>query len=177
MQLDIEKIGRFIQLRRKLMGLTQSQLGERLHVTGQSVSNWERGLLLPDTAALPDLAQILDTSVDRLLYGGDAPPQYQRRVFISDIREALKCIQRLREILGPDHFMYRTMVSALDQRMNSSIELAFSSGSAMDAYICEALIACISQGDYVDVDDVRIHITNQAAAAAVQQQITMKGMK
>ena len=55
MNLDLKKIGSFIQLRRKLSGLTQVQLGERLHVTAQSVSNWERGLLLPDTATLPDL--------------------------------------------------------------------------------------------------------------------------
>lgn len=43
MHLDLKRIGEYIQLRRKLAGLTQFQLGERLHVTAQSVSNWERG--------------------------------------------------------------------------------------------------------------------------------------
>lgn len=39
MTLDMQKIGAYIQLRRKLAGLTQAQLGERLHVSAQSVSN------------------------------------------------------------------------------------------------------------------------------------------
>lgn len=33
MNLDMNKIGTYIQLQRKLAGLTQMQLGERLHVT------------------------------------------------------------------------------------------------------------------------------------------------
>ena len=43
MYLDLEKIGAFIQAGRKEVGLTQSKLGERLGVSAQSVSNWERG--------------------------------------------------------------------------------------------------------------------------------------
>lgn len=43
MTIDTKKTGAYIQMCRKLSGLTQMQLGERLHVTGQSVSNWERG--------------------------------------------------------------------------------------------------------------------------------------
>ena len=71
MNLDMQKIGTYIQLRRRMSSLTQAQLGERLHVTSQSVSNWERGLLLPDTATLPDLAEILQTTVDAILSGGE----------------------------------------------------------------------------------------------------------
>ena len=98
MTLDMQKIGTYIQLHRKLAGLTQAQLGERLHVTAQSVSNWERGLLLPDTATLPDLAEILQTTVDAILAGGDCPPRFRRRMTVSRIREAMGCIQRLREL-------------------------------------------------------------------------------
>lgn len=43
MYLDLEKIGAFIQTGRKEVGLTQAKLGERLGVSAQSVSNWERG--------------------------------------------------------------------------------------------------------------------------------------
>ena len=143
MNLDMKQIGTYIQLRRKLAGLTQAQLGERLLVTAQSVSNWERGLLLPDTATLPDLAVILQTSVDAILAGGDCPPRFRRKITVERIREAIGCIQRLWEIIGTDHFFYRTMVDALDARMNSSIECAFQRESAMDAYICEALLYCI----------------------------------
>ena len=177
MNLDMKQIGTYIQLRRKLAGLTQAQLGERLLVTAQSVSNWERGLLLPDTATLPDLAVILQTSVDAILAGGDCPPRFRRRITVERIREAIGCIQRLREILGTDHFFYRTMVDALDARMNSSIESAFQRESAMDAYICEALLYCIEQGDYVDRDDVRAHIGNERAVAYVLARLDDQGIQ
>lgn len=177
MNLDLKKIGTYIQLRRKIANLTQAQLGERLHVTAQSVSNWERGMLLPDTGTLPDLAQILDITVDTLLAGGDCPPRYRRRMTSTRVREAIGCIQRLREILGKEHFMYRTMIDALDIRMNSSIEAAFLSAGAMDAYICEALIACIEQGDYVDRDDVRQNIGNPRAADAVLEALEKHKIK
>ncbi len=46
MQLNLRQIGNFIQNARKQEGLTQAELGERLSVTSQSVSNWERGVSL-----------------------------------------------------------------------------------------------------------------------------------
>lgn len=177
MNLDLKKIGAYIQLQRRSAGLTQAQLGERLHVTAQSVSNWERGLLLPDAATLPDLAEILTTTVDSLLHAGECPPRFRRRMTVSRIREAMGCIQRLREILGGDHFMYRTMADALDARMNSQLDMAFHSEGAMDAYVCEALLACIAQGDYVDRDDVKAHVANPRAAAAVLARLDSLGMK
>ena len=177
MNLDLKTIGAYIQLHRRAAGLTQAQLGERLHVTSQSVSNWERGLLLPDTASLPDLAEILDTSVDSLLRGGECPPKYRRRMTVARIREAMSCLQRMQEILGSDHFMYRTMTEALDARMNSHVSLAFQSDGAMDAYICEALLSCIEQGDYVDRDDVKLNIANTRAASAVLSALDARQIK
>ena len=47
--LNQEQIGAYIAARRKAVGLTQAELGERLGITAQSVSNWERGETMPDT--------------------------------------------------------------------------------------------------------------------------------
>ena len=49
------------------MGLTQSDLAEKLFVTSQAVSKWEAGLNIPDTVNLCTLADIFSTSVDKLL--------------------------------------------------------------------------------------------------------------
>ena len=54
--IDNEAVGRQIALLRTDKGLTQSELGERLGVSFQAVSKWERGETLPDTGLLPDLA-------------------------------------------------------------------------------------------------------------------------
>lgn len=51
---------------RKAHGLTQTQLGERLGVSGQAVSKWEKEKNLPDVMLLPQIAKELGVTVDRL---------------------------------------------------------------------------------------------------------------
>lgn len=53
---------------RKDRGITQNELAERLGVTAQSVSKWERGESLPDIAHLSDLAGLLRVTADELLH-------------------------------------------------------------------------------------------------------------
>ena len=65
--------GAAVQAGRKRQGLTQEALGERLGVTPQAVSKWERGEAVPDVGTLVDLAATLENSVDALL--GTAPRQ------------------------------------------------------------------------------------------------------
>ncbi len=54
---------------RKAVGLTQEQLGEKLGISGQAVSKWERGEAMPDILTLPDLCDALGTTLDSLLGG------------------------------------------------------------------------------------------------------------
>ena len=175
MNLDQHAIGASIRARRTEASLTQAELAERLHVSAQSVSNWERGESLPDIATLPDLACILNCSVDMLLGGHSGT--FRRRITVGEMRQAIRCIQQLRDLLGADHFMYRTMADALDARMNSSVESAFSSENAMDAYICEALLACIEQGDYADMHDVRRNIHHEKARDFTLRRMLELGLK
>ncbi len=60
-------IGRNIAALRKEAGLTQTELADKLHVSHQAVSQWERGETLPDILTLPALAEIFSTGVGRLL--------------------------------------------------------------------------------------------------------------
>ena len=64
-----EKIGKFIATLRNEKGLTQSELAEKLNVTKNAVSKWERGLNLMDLALMKDLCEILDTNIAELLNG------------------------------------------------------------------------------------------------------------
>lgn len=66
-------IGERIADLRKKQGITQEQLAEKLNVSGQAVSKWENDLACPDIALLPDLADILQVSVDWLLRGDSMP--------------------------------------------------------------------------------------------------------
>ena len=67
--MDQIKIGKFIAERRKLAGLTQMQLSERLGVTDRAVSKWENGRAMPDTSIMLDLCRTLNISVNDLLLG------------------------------------------------------------------------------------------------------------
>ena len=57
---------------RKAKRLTQEELGKMLGVTYQAVSKWETEQAMPDIVILPQLADILQISVDKLL--GYYPP-------------------------------------------------------------------------------------------------------
>lgn len=65
--LDKLKIGEFINSRREYLKITQEDLGEKLGVTDEDVSEWEEGQKIPDINLLPSLANILDVSIDELL--------------------------------------------------------------------------------------------------------------
>lgn len=65
------KIGNFIMDKRKAMGLTQQQLADKLNVSFQAISKWEKGITYPNIEILRDLATVLDVSVDELLAGSE----------------------------------------------------------------------------------------------------------
>lgn len=73
--MDTIKTGGLIAQVRREKELTQKDLAERLHVSVQAVSKWERGLSCPDIALLEPLAEALDLTVTELLSGqrGEEP--------------------------------------------------------------------------------------------------------
>ena len=53
--------------RRRTLGFTQEDLAQRIGVSAQAISNWERGVGYPDVTMLPSLADVLGISTDELL--------------------------------------------------------------------------------------------------------------
>lgn len=58
-----------IKTRREAMGLSQEQLAEKLYVSRQTISNWERDKTYPDIQSLLMLSVLFDTSIDTLVKG------------------------------------------------------------------------------------------------------------
>ena len=67
--MEQEKIGKFIAKQRKLKELTQEELAEKLGITKNAVSKWERGLCLMDMSLLKPLSEILEVSINEILAG------------------------------------------------------------------------------------------------------------
>lgn len=61
------RLSRNIAERRRVIGLTQAQVAERLNIDTETVSRFERGRHLPSLVTLERLASVLATSVSDLL--------------------------------------------------------------------------------------------------------------
>ncbi len=62
-----ESFAKFIKEERMRLGLTQTELAEKLHVSTAAVSKWEREKCLPDITKLDEIAQVLGLSVLEVL--------------------------------------------------------------------------------------------------------------
>ena len=71
--MDQERIGKFIQEKRKKENLTQKELSEKLNISEKTISKWECGKGLPEVSLMQPLCQELKITVNELLNGQDDP--------------------------------------------------------------------------------------------------------
>ena len=71
--MNIEIANRLYEYR-KNMGLTQEELAEKIGVSRQAVSKWERSEASPDTDNLIELSKIYGVTLDELLKGKEEAP-------------------------------------------------------------------------------------------------------
>ena len=82
----MKTIGDNIATRRAKLGMTQEQLAEKMNVTAQAVSKWERDLSYPDVDTISKLASLFGCSIDALVSGAspvlqkDNPESIERRI-------------------------------------------------------------------------------------------------
>jgi transcriptional regulator with XRE-family HTH domain len=65
------EIGNKINQLRKLSGMTQEQLAEKLNVSRQTISKWESGGTSPDLESIVKVSKLFHVSLDDLLMEGD----------------------------------------------------------------------------------------------------------
>ncbi|MBR5867922.1 MAG: helix-turn-helix transcriptional regulator, partial [Clostridia bacterium] len=91
---DTAQVGRKIAALRKAHNMTQYELADKLNISFQAVSNWERGNSMPDISKLPEIAALFDTTIDDILgttnpiltrvAKGEAPEAIQHTVGLSE---------------------------------------------------------------------------------------------
>lgn len=72
-------IGTRIQEYRKMAGLNQEEFAEKIGVSRQAVSKWERDKAYPDLDRLVCICEILNAPVEELLYGNREAEQDNRQ--------------------------------------------------------------------------------------------------
>ena len=85
-------IAKNIRRLRTAQNMTQDQLAERLHVTRQTVSNYEPGKSQPDIDTIVRLAEALQTDPNTLLYGIPKPPNRKREYIHMAIAAAIALV-------------------------------------------------------------------------------------
>ena len=175
--MDMNKVGNQIFILRKQKGLTQSELGERLNVSYQSVSKWERGETLPDTAILPDLAKVLNTTVDFILIGGERMIEYKGSAKIADLIKGLKSLENMGILLGKENIIYQSAVKGINTNMNTDIEASYSDDYVFEAFLAEATIQSLMMGAYIDITDVKNNFKHDHFKKIVLEHCATHGIK
>lgn len=148
--IDNKKVGATIAQLRGGRNMTRAELGERLGVSFQAVSKWERGETLPDVASLPALADTLETTIDYLLRSGEATFAFKGKIQVSDMIEGLNHLKKMGQLLGKETTIYRCAIDGI----NTGIEQAFSDDGIFEMFVAEAVIQNLMNGKYVDSTDV-----------------------
>jgi len=149
------KVGARISSLRKLKQITQNELGEKLGVSFQAVSKWERGETLPDTSILIDLANALETTVDDILMGGEKTLDFKGKISVKDMREGINCLERVGFLLGKQNIIYRHAIDGISERINSDIDKMLEDDFLRECLILEAMIHNMRMGYYFDPNDVK----------------------
>ena len=69
--MNLQKIGAYIAQKRKELGMTQTELADKLGMSNKSVSKWERGVCLPDVSMYMELCNILGITINEFIAGED----------------------------------------------------------------------------------------------------------
>ena len=95
-----EKNGKFIAKLRKEKGMTQEQLAEKMGVSINAVSKWERGLSFPDVSLYKRLCSELNISIEELINGEkDSSETAKEKAIITTIKETEKIKKNYKKIL------------------------------------------------------------------------------
>lgn len=97
---DTRKVGQRIAMLRKTKDMTQMELADKMMVSYQAVSNWERGNSMPDISKLPELAEILGVSLEELL-GSKRKTEIIEKVARAEAPLSLEEVAEVAPVLKP----------------------------------------------------------------------------
>ena len=170
--MDTLKIGRYIQHLRKTAGMTQKDLAEKLNVSFQAVSKWENGDSLPDTGILLDLCDILNTTADKLLNGGQLTGAERRLMRLEDVVAGFESIERIGTLFGEDCTFFTGMIEGINEKMNLDLLTYLKDPSAREVLYAEVLIQGILSGRTVDMDEIEAGFHNKKMVDTIRRYLS-----
>lgn len=156
-----KKIGEYIRKQRKLQQLTQKELAKELNISFQAVSKWENGDTLPDVSILLNLADILNTTTDKILSGGQIIVSNHKFIDMSHIVDGFKALENLRYYFGKESSFYQGAIEGINKSMNIDFEQYIKDDRYKEVMFAEVIIQYLMNGYTMDLDDIKQHITSE----------------
>ncbi|MFA7156359.1 MAG: helix-turn-helix transcriptional regulator [Bacilli bacterium] len=165
------KIGKYIQSQRKKIGLTQNKLSEILSISPQAISKWETGSTLPDTSILLNLAETLETTVDKILYGGNIVTKTHKKINIPNIIEGLQSIHSMKAYFGENSTFYQGAIQGINEKMNIDFEKYYQDEYSKEVLLSEVIIQYLMEGYSTSKLDVDTFIKTDKMRAIIYKYI------
>lgn len=81
------ELGKKMHQLRKMSGLTQEQLAEKLGVSRQTISKWESGSSVPDLESMVRFSRLFQVSLDDLLEEEESMAEKSEKLNMEDLME------------------------------------------------------------------------------------------
>lgn len=163
------QIGQYIQFLRKQKQMSQKDIAAQLHISFQAVSKWENGETLPDVSLLLDLADLLDTSVDKILSGGSLLNRKSKMIAIDDIKQGFNALEDMRVFFGEKSTFYQGAIEGINAKMNIDIEAYLNDSHSRECMLAEAIVQYLLNGYTVDPEDIDLHIQAEKMRATIKK--------
>lgn len=153
------EIGKYIRKRRIEMHLTQKELAEKLNLSFQAISKWETGSTLPDTSILLELSDALEISVDQILNAGVFRKRMNKKVNIKQVAETIDSIFKVKDVLGPNNGIYKTMMAGLNSDMDEPFEDMYKDPFKKEIIIAKSVLQLLIDGYSINEEEVKEFFT------------------
>ena len=168
--MDNIKIGNYIKELRTKNNFTQKELADKLCISFQAVSKWEKGETLPDTSILLDLADILNTSVDLILNGGNFLNNERKLISVKDIIIGFEHLKDVKRCFGEESFFYKGIINGINREMNFDFEDGIN--NYPDVMYTEVILqAIVNENKTVNLDEVKTYIKNPKMIDIITKQL------
>ena len=150
------EIGNKINQLRKLSGMTQEQLAEKLNVSRQTISKWESDSTSPDLESIVKISRIFHVSLDDLLKEGEAG--------VANKTDEQITLEDLMKINLHNRKMTLLLISGLISILNFAYVIALQSTTLSTQYMLYRYIVT-GQYENAPIDYMRLMIPSIIAAA------------
>lgn len=155
--MDNKKIGEFILKLRKEQKLTQDELAEKIPISRQAVSKWERGITIPDSATLLKLSEIFNVSINEILCGQKLNLKNKKEInnlSLNLYNKTLKNKKIIRLLIGCIILLFIMFLSYYFINQYNSIQIYIINGQSENFLVSNGLFIETNYKKYFKIDNL-----------------------